>query len=63
MFCIIVVSGCLFFFVAISLTLSQIKTVELNIGLTNRNKLFLLSNARALSSLLKVSVMPKPRFS
>ena len=62
MFCIIVVSGCLFF-VAISLTLSQIKTVELNISLTNRNKLFLLSNARALSSLLNVSVIPKPRFS
>ena len=62
MFCIIVVSGCLFF-VAISLTLSQIKTVELNISITNSNKLFLLSNARALSSLLNVSVIPKPRFS
>ena len=43
MFCIIVVSGCCFFLVAISKKPSQIKTVQLNISLTNNNKLFLWS--------------------
>ena len=46
-----VVSGCFFFLLAISQKLSQIKTVQMNVSLSNNNKLFLWS--QALSSLLK----------
>ena len=60
MFCIIVVSGCFFFYCHdfIKTEPNETETVEPNISLTNSNKSFLLSEV--LSSLLNRSVIPKP---